>query len=66
MDVGDASAEHGGFHEAAIGAGIFAGPAVGAVSLQFLPQDASAGAYAVTGFLLLGLAGLLFLWRTQR
>jgi hypothetical protein len=66
MDVGDASAEHGGFHEAAIGAGIFAGPAVGAVSLQFLPKDPNAEVYAVTGILLLGLAGLLFLWRTRR
>ena len=66
MDVGDASAEHGGFHEAAIGAGIFAGPAIGAVSLQLLPHDSNAEAYAVSGLLLVGLAGLLFLWRTQR
>jgi predicted MFS family arabinose efflux permease len=66
MDVGEASAEHGGLHEAAIGAGVFAGPAVGAASLQFLPQHSDAGVFAVTGLLLFGLGGLLFLWRTQR
>ena len=65
MDLGDASAAHGGLHEAAIGAGICAGPAVGAASLQFLPQHPNAGAFAVTGLLVLGLGGLLFLRRTR-
>jgi predicted MFS family arabinose efflux permease len=66
MDVGEASAEHGGLHEAAIGAGIFAGPAVGAASLQFLPHYSNMSVFAVSVLLLLGLAGLLFIWRTER
>jgi predicted MFS family arabinose efflux permease len=66
MDVGEASAEHGGLHEAAIGAGVFAGPAVGAASLQFLPYHSNSGVFAVSGLLLLGLGGLLFIWRAQK
>ncbi len=65
MDVGEASAEHGGLHEAAIGAGIFAGPAVGAASLQFLPQHSNTGALAVSALLLVGLGGLMFIWRSE-
>jgi predicted MFS family arabinose efflux permease len=61
MDVGDTKGEHGGLHEAAIGAGMFAGPAVGAASLQFLRTHPNAGAYAVSGLLLCGLAGLVWL-----
>ena len=37
MDLGDTKGEHGGIHEAAIGLGNFAGPAVGAASLYFPP-----------------------------
>jgi len=59
MDVGDTKGEHGGLHEAAIGLGNFAGPAVGAASLYFLPQVANASAWAVSGLLLCGLAGLV-------
>ena len=66
MDVGEAKGEHGGLHEAAIGVGSFAGPAVGAASLQFLPYHTNTGALAVTLLLLLGLGGLLFIWGTQR
>jgi len=62
MDVGDTKGEHGGLHEAAIGLGNFAGPAVGAASLYFLPQYANAGALAVSGLLTLGLAGLTGIW----
>ena len=54
MDVGEAKAEHGGFHEAALGAGIFGGPAVGALSLQFFPHWPSASAFAVSGMLVVG------------
>jgi len=61
MDVGDTKAEHGGLHEAAIGAGIFVGPAVGAAALQFLPHQANAGAYAVSGLLTCGLVALLWM-----
>ena len=59
MDLGDTKGEHGGIHEAAIGLGNFAGPAVGAASLYFLPQYANSGTLAVSGLLLLGLGGLL-------
>ena len=63
MDLGDTKGEHGGIHEAVIGLGNFAGPAVGAASLHFLPQYANSGAFAVTGLLLLGLGALLAIWR---
>jgi len=62
MDVGgESQAEHGGLHEAAIGAGVFAGPAVGAAALQWLPAHASNGVYAVSVLLLCGLGGLIAL-----
>jgi MFS family permease len=37
MHVGETKGEHGGFHEAAIGLGIFGGPAIGAASLFIAP-----------------------------
>lgn len=58
MDVGEAKGDHGGIHEAFIGVGIFAGTAVGATALQFFPQFAGAGTWAVSGLLVCGLAGL--------
>ena len=64
MDASDNRSEHGGIHEAAIGAGNCLGPAVGAVSLQVAAQNANAGAWAVTGLLLAGFGGLL--WLRQR
>ena len=62
MDVGERKGEHGGIHEAAIGLGNFAGPAVGAATLHFLPQYANGSAWAVSGLLLLGWGGLLAVW----
>ena len=60
MDVGEtAKGEHGGLHEAAIGVGMFAGPAVGAASLQFANDYSNAGALAVNALLVLGLLGLI-------
>ena len=61
MDVGETKGEHGGLHEAAIGAGIFMGPAVGATALRFFPQHSSSSIWAVSGLLLMGLAGLIWL-----
>jgi MFS family permease len=61
MDYSDTKGEHGGIHEAAIGVGNFAGPAVGAAALQFLPGAHSA-AFAVAGCLMVGLGGLLTIW----
>lgn len=61
MDVGATKGEHGGFHEAALGLGIFAGPAVGAASLRFFPGFPNMHSYAVSLLLLMGLAALLHL-----
>jgi MFS family permease len=55
MDVGEARAEHGGIHEAVMGAGNFIGPGLGAVSLLLAPQSAHAGVWAVGCLLGLGL-----------
>lgn len=61
MDVGETKGEHGGFHEAAIGAGIFTGPAVGAVSLKFFPSIPNLNAWAVGCLLVAGLCSLSLL-----
>jgi predicted MFS family arabinose efflux permease len=63
MDVGETKGEHGGIHEAAIGLGIFLGPAVGATALRLLPQFANSGAWAVSSLLTIGLGCLLVLKR---
>jgi hypothetical protein len=59
MDVGDTKGVHGGIHEAAIGAGIFGGPAVGALALFLFPSYATAGVWAVSTLLLAGLGSIL-------
>ena len=64
MDASDTKSEHGGIHEAAIGAGNCVGPAVGAAALWLAPQSANAGAWAVSGLLTVGLGGLLWLRKT--
>lgn len=61
MDVGDTKGEHGGLHEAAIGIGICAGPAVGAAALTASTQIANVGTWAVSGLLAAGLGGLIWL-----
>jgi MFS family permease len=66
MDAGDTRGEHGGIHEAAIGLGNCVGPAVGALSLQFLPQYANSGTIAVSILLLCGLGGLVGIWKTAK
>ena len=63
MHVGETKGEHGGFHEAAIGLGIFGGPAVGAASLFIAPnyrQSSAIGMVIVIG------AGLLILLILRR
>lgn len=62
MDVGDTKGEHGGFHEAAIGAGICAGPSIGAAALLWAPQRADAGTWA-TGLVLVAGSAVLAWWR---
>jgi MFS family permease len=59
MDVGAGQSDHGGFHEAAIGVGVFLGPALGASALQFFPEKANAGAWAVGVLLLIGMAAMI-------
>jgi predicted MFS family arabinose efflux permease len=61
MDAGDAKGEHGGLHEAAIGAGICGGPAIGAAALTLAPNVAHASVWAVSGLLTLGLGALVWL-----
>ena len=64
MDVGERKSEHGGFHEAAIGVGSCAGPAIGAAAMHFFPDASGNSAWAVSGMLILGLAGLI--WQRVR
>ncbi|HEU6449564.1 MAG TPA: MFS transporter [Verrucomicrobiae bacterium] len=66
MDAGDTKGEHGGIHEAAIGLGNCLGPAIGALSLQFLPGVPNSGAIAVSALLLCGFGGLFGIWKTSR
>jgi predicted MFS family arabinose efflux permease len=66
MDVGEAKGEHGGIHEAAIGLGNFAGPAVGALSLHLWPANPRSDVLAVSVLLIAGLAALLSFWRAGR
>ena len=58
MDIGETKGEHGGFHESALGAGIFAGPAVGALALRFFPEQPNVNIWAVTGLLAIGFFAL--------
>jgi predicted MFS family arabinose efflux permease len=66
MDAGDTRGEHGGIHEAVIGVGNCVGPAVGALSLQFLPQYANSSAIAVSILLVCGFGGLLGIWKMAK
>ncbi len=62
MDVGETKGEHGGIHEAAIGAGNAGGPALAAAALAFFPKSPGNGTAAVCALLLLGL-GVLYWMR---
>jgi predicted MFS family arabinose efflux permease len=66
MDASDTKSEHGGIHEAAIGAGNCIGPAVGAAALEFLPQFQNSGVIAVSVLLLCGFGGLISIWKTAK
>jgi hypothetical protein len=61
MDLSETKSEHGGIHEAAIGLGNFAGPAVAAGSLYILPQIAHSGVIGVCGVLVAGLSALILM-----
>lgn len=62
MDVGETKGEHGGFHEALIGVGLFAGPALGAGSLWLLSDVPRAGIWGVGTLLTAGLATLVVMY----
>lgn len=66
MDAGTEKASHGGVHEAAIGAGIFAGPGIGAVALYAFPAWPQSSIWGVALVLVIGLGGLLVLRRGRR
>ena len=61
MDVGEEKGEHGGFHEAMIGLGSCAGPALGAFGQFFFPHSANGSTWTAASLLMAGLAGLLWL-----
>jgi predicted MFS family arabinose efflux permease len=63
MDAGGAKSTHSGVHEAALGFGIFLGPAVGATTLRLLPNSPNSGTVAVSALLVAGLVTLLCFWR---
>jgi predicted MFS family arabinose efflux permease len=65
MDRSETKGEHGGIHEAVIGLGNCAGPAVGAAALQLAPQYSQSGTVAVIALLLCGLGGLVGIWRRK-
>lgn len=58
MDVGETKGEHGGFHEAALGSGLFVGPLLGAGALHLFPAHPASAAWAVSGLLALGAVAL--------
>ncbi len=67
MHVGDTKGEHGGIHEAAIGAGIFGGPAIGTATLALFPGHAALNVWAVSALLLLGGAAIVGIrWQSWR
>ncbi len=64
MDVGTNKGEHGGWHEAMIGAGSCVGPALGAAALYVTPHHPSSSTWAVMALLTGGAVGLTWLrWR---
>ena len=63
MHVGDTKGEHGGAHEAAIGAGIFSGPAIGATSIALFPNLPYSGVFGVAIVLSIGFTTLLLVRR---
>ena len=59
MDAGASESEHGGIHEAAIGFGIGAGPAVGFAALEIWPARPDAGTWSIVAALALGLVAFV-------
>lgn len=58
----DSQGEHGGIHEAVIGAGNAFGPMIGAAALWMLPSQPNAAVWVVAAALALGFVWLLRTW----
>jgi MFS family permease len=65
MDVGEEKGSHGGMHEAAIGTGIFGGPAIGALSAYMFPERPASSVWGVALVLCAGFIGLIFLGKQR-
>jgi predicted MFS family arabinose efflux permease len=63
MNASEEKSARSGLHEAMIGAGLFLGPACGGVSLLLFPAAGIASTLAVSGVLLSGFSGILWLGR---
>jgi hypothetical protein len=63
MNASEEKGTHSGLHGAMIGAGLFLGPACGATSLLLFPAAGGASTLAVSGVLLAGFSGILWLGR---
>lgn len=61
MHSGAAKSEHGGAHEAMIGCGTFLGASVGVGAKYFFPSVNGISIWAVSGLLLIGMFGLIWL-----
>ncbi len=59
MNDSETMGEHGGLHEAAVGVGLFGGPAIGSAALWLLPSQPQAPVYAVAAMMVCGLGALL-------
>jgi predicted MFS family arabinose efflux permease len=59
MEAGASEGDQGGIHEAAIGFGIGAGPAVGFGALRLMPGSPNAGTWNIGAALMLGLVAFL-------
>jgi len=66
MNVEENHSANAGVHEAMIGAGLFAGPALGAAALYMVPALAGVGAWSVGGLLFLGFSGMLFVKNNRK
>jgi predicted MFS family arabinose efflux permease len=65
MNASEEKSAHSGLHEAMIGAGLFLGPACGGASLLLFPAAGIASTLAVSGVLLSGFSGILWLGRSR-
>jgi len=60
LDTGESKGSRSGFHEAAIGLGVFIGPTAGVAGLRLFPAQPNAATWGITALLIGGLALFLF------